>query len=137
MGPFLLVGLYHRPADSNCVDAMPDSLEDLTTSLRDFVRARDWEQFHTPKNLAIALLVEAGEVAEHFQWSSAADDAHIDDERRRAIALEIGDTLLYLARLADVLGIDMIEAAAAKMRINAERYPVEKSYGKSTKYDRL
>ena len=115
----------------------PNSIEDLTRALREFARERDWEQFHSPKNLAIALMVEAAEVAEHFQWSSAADDALVTEERRRAIALEIGDTLLYLARLADVLGIDMIDAAAAKMRINAERYPVDKAYGKSTKYDRL
>ena len=116
---------------------MPDSIDDLTASLREFVRERDWEQFHAPKNLAIALMVEAAEIAEHFQWSTAAGDAQITDERRQAIALEIGDTLLYLARLADVLGIDAIAAAADKMRINAERYPVDKAFGKSTKYDRL
>lgn len=116
---------------------MPDSIDELTATLRDFARERDWEQFHTPKNLAISLMIEAAEVAEHFQWSSAADDARLTEERRHAIALEIGDTLLYLARLADVLGIDAIEAAAAKMRINAERYPVDKAFGRSTKYDRL
>ena len=116
---------------------MPDSIENLTNALRHFARERDWEQFHAPKNLAIALMVEAAEVAEHFQWSTPAEDAELTEERRQAIALELGDTLLYLARLADVLGIDMIEAAATKMRINAERYPVHKAFGKSAKYDRL
>ena len=116
---------------------MPDSIENLTTALRQFARERDWEQFHAPKNLAIALMVEAAEVAEHFQWSTLADDAQLTEERRQAVALELGDTLLYLVRLADVLGIDMIAAAAAKMRINAERYPVDKAFGKSTKHDRL
>ena len=115
---------------------MSDSIAELTAALRAFARERDWEQFHTPKNLAIALLIEAAEVAEHFQWSDP-DAAALSPEQRHAIATEIGDTLLYLARLADVLGIDMLEAAREKMRRNAERYPIDKAFGRSAKYDKL
>ena len=112
-----------------------DSLAGLTAALRSFAAERDWDQFHTPKNLAIAMLVEAAEVAEHFQWSEP--DAPISSDKRHEIAMEIGDTLLYLVRLADRVGIDPVAAAKAKMRINADRYPVDKSRGKSDKYDRL
>jgi NTP pyrophosphatase (non-canonical NTP hydrolase) len=116
---------------------MANPIDELTIALRDFARERNWEQFHTPKNLAIALMVEAAEVAEHFQWSPPEAGDSLTPDKRQAIAMEIGDTLLYLARLADVLGIDMIEAATAKMRINAERYPVDKSFGRSARYDEL
>src|SRR5258706_10551 len=109
-------------------------IQDLTLALRRFTRERDWEQFHTPKNLAMGVMIEAAEIAEHFQWG---DGASLKDADRREIAMEIGDTLLYLLLLADTLGIDPIEAAIAKMKINAERYPVEKSFGKSAKYDKL
>lgn len=109
----------------------------LTEALRDFARERDWEKFHAPKNLAMSLMIEAAEIAEHFQWLDAAESAALAPEQLEQVALEIGDTLLYLLRLADVLGIDPLAAAAAKMRINAERYPVDKAYGRSTKYDAL
>ena len=75
---------------------MQKAIDELTIALREFARERDWEQFHTPKNLAIALLVEAAEVAEHFQWSPAGADAGLTADKRHAIAMEIGDTLLYL-----------------------------------------
>ncbi len=116
---------------------MPITLDDLTLQLREFARARDWEQFHTPKNLAMSLMIEAAEVAEHFQWTGADAAAAVTEDKRNAIALEIGDTLLYLIRLADVLGIDPVRAAADKMVITAGRYPVDKAYGKSTKYTEL
>jgi NTP pyrophosphatase (non-canonical NTP hydrolase) len=111
-------------------------IEELTAELRGFARARDWEQFHTPKNLAMSMMIEAAEVAEHFQWT-AGEAAPLTDEKREEIALEIGDTLHFLLRLADVLGIDPVAAARRKMAINEERYPVEKAYGRSLKYDRL
>lgn len=113
------------------------SIAGLTQALRDFARERDWEKFHAPKNLAMALMIEAGEVAEHFQWLDGATSARLSQEKKAAVALEIGDTLLYLLRLADVLGIDPLAAATAKMRINAERYPIDKAYGRSEKYDEL
>ena len=112
-----------------------NSIEDLTLALRRFTRERDWQQFHTPKNLAMGVMIEAAEIAEHFQWTDGS--ATMPDADRREIAMEIGDTLLYLLLLADALGIDPIEAAAAKMKINAERYPVATSFGKSAKYDKL
>ena len=115
----------------------PDSVAGLTHALRAFARERDWEQFHSPKNLAMALVVEAAEIVEHFQWLDASASARLPDERREAVALEIGDTLLYLLRLADVLGIDPIAAARRKIAINAERYPVDKAFGSHAKYDEL
>jgi len=115
----------------------PDSVADLTDALRTFARERDWEQFHAPKNLAMALVVEAAEIVEHFQWLDGAASSQLPDERKRAVALEIGDTLLYLLRLADVLGVDPLAAARRKMAINAERYPVHKAFGSHDKYDEL
>ena len=116
-------------------DVTADSLAGLAAALRTFAADRDWDQFHTPKNLAIAMMVEAAEVAEHFQWSGPVDP--VTPEKRGAIAMEIGDVLLYLVRLADRLGIDPVDAANAKMRINAERYPVDLARGSAKKYDEL
>jgi NTP pyrophosphatase (non-canonical NTP hydrolase) len=113
-----------------------DAVGEQTAALRAFARERDWEKFHAPKNLAIAVLVEAAEIAEHFQWSDLAGSA-LTEAKRREVALEIGDTLLFLLRLADVLGIDPIDAARDKMAINAERYPVDKAYGRSTHHTEL
>ncbi|THF63443.1 nucleotide pyrophosphohydrolase [Pseudothauera rhizosphaerae] len=114
-----------------------DSLETLRDALREFAAAREWEQFHTPKNLAMALSGEAGEVIEHFQWLTAEQSAALPDGVRGEVALELADVLLYLVRLADVLGIDLAEAARRKLAINAERYPVEAARGRADKYDRL
>lgn len=114
-----------------------DSLEALRDALRAFAAERDWERFHTPKNLAMALAGEAGEVIEHFQWLSADESAALPAQTRGEVALELADVLLYLVRLADVLGVDLADAARTKMRINADRYPVDKARGRSEKYDRL
>ncbi|MDO9599251.1 MAG: nucleotide pyrophosphohydrolase [Azoarcus sp.] len=114
-----------------------DSLHELRDSLREFADARDWGPFHTPKNLAMALAGEAGEVIEHFQWLSAEASATLPDETRDAVALELADVLLYLVRLADVLDVDLADAARRKLSINATRYPVDKSRGRADKYDRL
>ena len=119
----------------NAPMANDDSLHELTLALRAFAAERDWDKFHTPKNLAMALMVEAAEIAEHFQWSDGAQP--IDDGKRDAVAMEIGDTLLYLLRLADMLGIDPTAAARAKMKINADRYPVDKAFGRAVKYSEL
>jgi NTP pyrophosphatase (non-canonical NTP hydrolase) len=100
-----------------------DSLVGLRDALRDFAAARDWEQFHLPKNLAMALIVEAAELVEHFQWLTPGQSSTLDAEHGRAVGEEIADVLLYLIRLADVLGIDPIEAARAKMLKNAIKYP--------------
>jgi NTP pyrophosphatase (non-canonical NTP hydrolase) len=114
-----------------------DALRELRDQLRDFAAARDWQPFHTPKNLAMALAGEAGEVIEHFQWLTAEQSAALDPAQREAVALELADVLLYLVRLADVLGVDLAAAAQRKLAINAERYPVDKARGRADKYDRL
>lgn len=115
----------------------PDSLETLRGALRDFAAAREWEPFHTPKNLAMALAGEAGEVIEHFQWLSPEQSAALPEEAREAVALELADVLLYLVRLADVLDVDLAQAAQRKLAINEQRYPAEAARGRADKYDRL
>jgi NTP pyrophosphatase (non-canonical NTP hydrolase) len=115
----------------------PDALQELTERLRAFAAERDWEQFHSPKNLASALTVEAAELLEHFQWLNEAQSASLSDEQRHAVALEMADVLLYLLRLADRLGVDLPAAARAKLELNARKYPVDKSRGRSTKYTDL
>jgi NTP pyrophosphatase (non-canonical NTP hydrolase) len=100
-----------------------DSLEGLREALRRFADERDWERFHVPKNLAMALIVEAAELVEHFQWLTPREAEELPAWRRAEVADEIGDVLLYLVRLADRLGIDPVEAARAKMVKNALKYP--------------
>jgi len=114
-----------------------DSLVRLRDLLRAFAAERDWEQFHTPKNLAMALTGEVGELVEHFQWLSPEQSAALPEQIRDEVALEMADVLLYLVRLADVLDIDLHRAAERKIAINAERYPVQRAKGSPRKYDRL
>ncbi|KQX86661.1 nucleotide pyrophosphohydrolase [Variovorax sp. Root473] len=102
---------------------MATELQELTQALRDFAQARDWEQFHSPKNLAAALSVEAAELLEHFQWLTEAQSRALPDDKRAEIGTEIADVLLYLLQLADKLGIDPAEAARHKMLANAVKYP--------------
>jgi len=111
-----------------------DTLEHLKTRLREFVAARDWEQFHSPKNLSMALSVEAAELLEQFQWLTEAQSRSLTDERRTAVEQEIADVQIYLVRLADSLGIDIGKAVAAKMELNAKKYPVEMARGNAQKY---
>jgi NTP pyrophosphatase (non-canonical NTP hydrolase) len=92
--------------------------------LRQFAAERDWEQFHVPKNLAMSVAIEAAEIMEHFQWLTPDEIAALPEPQRSAVAHEIADVLLYLVRLADVLDIDLVEAALDKMAINAHKYPV-------------
>jgi dCTP diphosphatase len=114
-----------------------DALTELRDDLRHFAAEREWDRFHTPKNLAMALSGEAGELIEHFQWLTAEESASLPSPARAEVALEMADVLLYLVRLADVLEIDLAEAARRKMALNAQRYPVERSRGRADKYDRL
>jgi len=114
-----------------------DSLHRLSTALADFVNERDWDQFHNPKNLAMALTAEAGELLEHFQWLSAAEADALSDVQRAEVALELADILMFLLRLADRLQIDLLAAAARKLELNRQKYPVEKARGRATKYDKL
>ncbi|HSN41556.1 MAG TPA: nucleotide pyrophosphohydrolase [Burkholderiales bacterium] len=114
-----------------------DSLETLRAQLAQFAAERDWDQFHNPKNLAMALSGEAGELVEHFQWLTFEEAANLPRETREEVALECADVLLFLLRLCDKLGIDLAQAAQQKLVLNAKKYPVEKSRGRATKYDRL
>lgn len=111
------------------------TLHDLASELRRFAAERDWEQFHTPKNLAVSLAVEVGEVLEHVQWGSDAEIAERlgSPAGRAAMAEELADVLIYLTRLADVAGIDLLDAAWAKMAANAARYPANEVRGSSAK----
>lgn len=116
---------------------MKGSLSDLTTELRRFAKARDWDQFHSPKNLAAALSVEAGEVLEHFQWLTETQSRKLSAKKREQIALELADVLLYLLRLSDQLDIDLLDAASRKIRINAKKYPPQLARGSARKYTEL
>jgi len=110
-----------------------DDIARLTAALRTFAAERDWEQFHAPKNLAAALIVEAGELLEHFQWLSEEQSRQLDESTRRKVEEEIADVLLYLLRLADTLGIDPVAAADRKLVCNAEKYPAHEVRGRSDK----
>jgi len=114
-----------------------DALEELTARLRRFADERDWRQFHSPKNLACALSVEAAELLEHFQWLTEAQSQDLAGEQRAAVGAEMADVLLYLLQLADRLQIDLMAAARAKLVLNERRYPVERSRGSSRKYNDL
>ena len=117
--------------------AMPDSLRDLAQQLDRFAGDRDWQQFHSPKNLASALVVEAGELLEHFQWLTEAQSRALTPEKRHAVGAEVADVLLYLIQLTSALGIDPIAAARAKLQLNELKYPVDLARGTSKKYDEL
>lgn len=112
------------------------TLAGLRRDLRRFADARDWQQFHTPKNLAMALSVEAAELLECFQWLTPEQSARLGAVDRRAVEEEVADVLLYLLRLSDVLDIDLLQAAQCKMRLNARKYPVSVSRGSARKYSR-
>lgn len=114
-----------------------NDLEDLRKRLAEFAVKRDWDQFHNPKNLAMALAGEAGELLEHFQWLTFEQASHLPAETRAEVALECADVLLFLLRLCDKLGIDLVKAAHKKLILNAKKYPVKKSRGKATKYNKL
>jgi len=110
------------------------SLEDLRSAIRAFIRERDWEQFHSPKNLAMALSVEASEIVEHFQWLTEEQSHNLPPEKLAELRQEIGDVMIYLTELADKLGIDPVEAAKAKVTINGQKYPAELVRGRAHKY---
>ena len=112
-------------------------LESLREQLREFAAARDWDQFHSPKNLAMALSAEAGELLEVFQWLTEEQSRSLEAAARAAASEEIADVLIYLVRLADKLGIDPVAAARAKLVENARKYPVDKARGSARKYNEL
>lgn len=109
-------------------------MKDLLRKIREFNRARDWGQYHSPKNLAMALVVEAAELSEHFQWLTQEESRNLSSEKLTEVKEEIADTLIYLVNLADKLGIDPIAASHDKIEKNGIKYPVEKVAGKALKY---
>jgi dCTP diphosphatase len=113
---------------------MSDSLENLRARINTFVQERDWEQFHSPKNLAMAMIVEAAELVEHFQWNTTEQSYQLSAEKREQVSHELADTFVYLLRIAEVTGVDLIAATNAKIDLNAKKYPVEKVRGSNAKY---
>ncbi len=111
------------------------SLDDLSRQLKEFARTRDWEQFHSPKNLSMALTAESGELLEHFQWLREEQSANLDPDKKEAVALEMADILIYLVRLAERLDVDLLDAAYRKMEINEQRYPRDKVRGDARRAD--
>ena len=109
-------------------------LSELKEELRQFARERDWDQFHSPKNLAMALVAEAGELVEHFQWLTEEQSRAVSADKLAKIEHELADVLIYLVRLADKLGVDLSAAARTKMAINAAKYPADKVKGSAKKY---
>lgn len=109
-------------------------LYELKHTLRAFARERDWDQFHSPKNLSMALIAEAAELVEQFQWLTQEESRNLPEEKLKKVEEELADILIYLVRLADKLNVDLIEAARKKIRVNEQKYPAEKVRGKSKKY---
>lgn len=114
-----------------------DPLRELASQLEQFAKEREWEQFHSPKNLASALVVEAGELLEHFQWQTEQQSRELPREKLDAVAGELADVLLYLVQLSTALRVDIIAAARDKLSLNELRYPVDRARGNSKKYDEL
>jgi NTP pyrophosphatase (non-canonical NTP hydrolase) len=117
--------------------ACPMTLDELRERLRRFAAARDWDQYHSPKNLASALIVEAAELVEHFQWLTEDESKSLPVAELARVREEMADVLIYLVRLADKLDVDLLAAAREKMEKNALKYPAEKARGNSRKYSDL
>lgn len=117
----------------------PDSLENLRRRLAEFAAARDWDQFHSPKNLSMALIAEAAELVEHFQWLTQSASRALPPDKLAEVRLELADIQIYLIRLADKLGVDLIAAANDKIALNESRYPAERVRGdarRAAEYER-
>ena len=111
-----------------------DSLENLKTRLREFAGERDWDQFHSPKNLSMALIAEAAELIEHFQWLTQEESSNLPADKLKEVGQELADILIYLIRIADKLGIDLVQAADRKIDLNAVKYPAEVVKSSAKKY---
>lgn len=110
------------------------TVDDLKEALRTFARERDWEKFHSPKNLVMALVGEVGELCAEFQWEDEHQSHSLPDEKLSSIKEEIGDVLIYLIRLADQLDVDLLACGFEKLRINDKKYPADQVRGSSKKY---
>jgi len=113
---------------------MNSDLQSLTQALRDFAKARDWEQFHSPKNLAAALTVEASELLEHFQWLTEEQSCNLAPDKLAEVELELADIQIYLISLAEKLKLDLVAAVDKKLVLNARKYPADEVRGSSKKY---
>ena len=111
-----------------------NSLESLRDRLREFARERDWDQYHTPKNLSMALIGEAAELVEHFQWVDGGQSHLLADRTRQSVEEELADILIYLVRISDKLNVDLYKAVVRKMEINEKKYPADKVRGSAKKY---
>ncbi len=111
-----------------------NDIENLKRRLREFATARDWEKFHSPKNLSMALSAEVGELVEHFQWLTEGQSESLPADKREEVEKELADVFIYLVRIADKLGIDLIKAANDKIELNEKKYPAEKVKGSAKKY---
>ncbi|MDH3353929.1 MAG: nucleotide pyrophosphohydrolase [Chromatiales bacterium] len=105
---------------------MNDSIENIRQELSQFAQKRDWEQFHSPKNLSMALIAEAAELVEHFQWLTEEQSHQLNDEQLHDVGMELADIFIYLVRVSDQLNVDLLSAAREKMAINEKRFPVSK-----------
>jgi len=110
------------------------SLRQLTVCLREFAAERDWDKFHSPKNLVMALSVECSELMEHFQWLTEDQSCSLPQDKLQQVQEEIADVLIYLTRLSDKLGINLLEAATEKLETNRLKYPADKVRGSAKKY---
>lgn len=120
---------------STSLDKGLSSFDGLKERLAEFAAVRDWDQFHSPKNLAMALIAECGELVEHFQWLSESESARLSPEKTRAVAAELADILIYLVRVADKLSIDLVAATHEKITHNESRYPVDRVRGDARRAD--
>jgi dCTP diphosphatase len=128
----------HAAGMTACTDSVT-TLSDLKARVLAFVRERDWEQFHSPKNLSMALAAESGELMEHFLWATPEQSRAVatDPAKRGKIADELADVVIYALEFANITGLDVAAAIEAKMAANAQKYPVEKARGRSEKYTDL
>lgn len=110
------------------------NIDTISTTLREFANERDWNQFHSPKNLSMALNVEAAELLEHFMWLTEQQSLSLTKEKLEQVETEIADVLIYLIRLSDILKINLNNAVNSKMALNAQKYPADKVYGSAKKY---
>ena len=112
-------------------------IEKIKLRLRHFTEERDWDQFHSPKNLSMALSAEVAEIVEHFQWLTEEQSKSLPEENLEEVETELADTFIYLVRLADKLDIDLLAAAKSKIEVNEQKYPVDKAKGSAKKYTEL
>ena len=115
-------------------DSSSKSVEDLRGKIREFADERDWEQFHSPKNLAMALVVEVSELVEIFQWMTEEQSLALDEQSRARVKEELADVMIYLIRISDRLDIDLLSAVEDKLSINRKKYPASLAYGSAKKY---